>query len=109
VAGDKTALGRQLTKPLATKALMIAHWRAMTKAGSSGGKQRNDQPTMGAAKGRWQLVLGPPEGSSLQLALKVTKNKSVDRCTTACNDKTGQWTTMQLHSVYWRHSIDVGI
>jgi hypothetical protein len=47
-------------KLLATRALTVARCCAMTKIGSR--QQHNNQPTMGEAKGRRQLVSRPPQG-----------------------------------------------
>jgi hypothetical protein len=59
----------------------------MTKAGGvSGGKQCNNQPTMGAAKSGQQLMSRPPEGCGQWLLSKAAGNIIFGR-TMACNDK----------------------
>jgi hypothetical protein len=54
----------------------------------------------GSSRGRRWLVTRLPEGSGWQLVVKAAGDKSVDGCTTACNDKSGwrQQKTLQQPS-----------
>jgi hypothetical protein len=75
------------------RALTIAQWHAITKAGGGGKQKCNILPMMGAAKGGQRLVLRSVKGSDQQLEAKAAGNESVDGRTIAYDDES-RWQTM---------------